>query len=123
MPGSMQAYLGAPFATPRLPTTSQPGPFRLPATHEKYFAYLHRFAVGAPSPPLLFGEIGRRDSITIDGDSDFRLKKIAIYEAAADEYGANIGPGVDDTVPFELTPLSEAVTFPPIFLSGIGNGQ
>jgi hypothetical protein len=71
----------------------------------KYFVYRHAVALAA-------GAVGTRDTIGIDGESDFELRKISVL---ADNRGVNFQ--------MILTPLQEAFQSLPSFLSHYGSGQ
>jgi hypothetical protein len=80
----------------------------------KYFCYINSFE------PLLTGAAGIsvRDAFQIDGDADFWIFEQAVL--AFTEAGA---VQRDDTVGFEVSPVSEAYQFQPLFLANYGSGR
>lgn len=88
-----------------LPSTQPMRRVRKAVQFGKYFVYRHTITLPA-------GQIGARDLIGIDGESDFELRKIAVL---ADNRGVGFQ--------MILTPLQEAFQSLPSFLSHYGSGQ
>lgn len=88
-----------------LPTAQPMRNVQKAAQFGKFFTYRHAITLTA-------AQQGARDTIGIDGESDFELRKIAVL---ADNRGVNFQ--------MILTPLQEAFMSLPSFLSHYGSGQ
>jgi len=78
----------------------------------KFFTYVNTFE------PLAAGAVAVRDSFQVDGDANFWIFKQAVL--AFTEAGA---VQRDDTIGFEVSPISEAYQFQPLFLANFGSGR
>jgi hypothetical protein len=79
----------------------------------KYFCYVNSFE------PLTAGAVAIRDAFQVDGDADFWIFEQAVLAFAT-------ATGIvqrDDTIGFEVSPISEAYQFQPLFLANFGSGR
>lgn len=118
-PGNaMDSYLRFPGGVPANVQTGQPaGRFIRKAQNAKFFTYLHEYTP-AVTVGWVAGAVNIANSINVDGDAEFHIIKQAVL--GFDELGVQ---QLDDTIKFEVSPVSEGFNFTETYLSQYGSGR
>lgn len=118
-PGNAMAdYLRFPGGVPATVQTGQPaGRYIRKPQNAKFFTYLHEFTPGVTTG-WVAAAINIANQFNVDGDADFHIIKQAVL--AFDELNAQ---RLDDTIKFEVSPVSEGFNFTETYLSNYGSGR
>lgn len=116
--GSMATFAESPFQAPQEINTGQPfGRYVRRPQITKFFTYLHQFVPGI-TVGWAVGALQIRDAFQVDGDADFHIMKQAVL--AFDTNGTLVG---QDTLAFEVSPVSESFNFSEQFVASFGTGR
>jgi hypothetical protein len=114
----MDAWLQGPTSGLRAIATGQPpGIYQRKPQNAKFFTYIHEFVPGT-TQSWVAGAVNIANSFNIDGDAKFAVMKQARLAFLEDNTEVD-----DDTIKFQVSPVSEAFNFTETFLANYGSGR
>lgn len=108
---------GVGASVPMIATAQAPGRYIRRAQREKFFTYLHAFQPGIKEG-WIAGAINIADSFNVDGDADFCVAKQARLA-----FDTNNQVQLDDSIQFQVSPVSEGFNFVETYLAAYGSGR